>query len=915
MYRSEKPTPNAAIVMIAVDGITHSPIPMITRRMVAVAALVALVATVGSPERSAAQIGNFLQITSNPTNFDTTLCGTTKCRQIIFLNISNVPISIEGVTPILDPITQDPADPVTLPIALAPAARDTITLCYSPTTAPRRDTVRLLVQVDTGGVNQATDTLLMIGRSVSPQIAFNPSPVNFGNVNIGTQLCLPVTISNTGDAPLTLTGLIGVDQPFSNQTPSAVPIPPGGTQDIQICYQPLFTGPSRDTAIFQFNGCSSPGQLILTGTGIQPTPNIGPVLQIDSTITDLDTTLCGTTKCRNIVFRNIGSSPLNVTSIDPLVAPFVAVLPNLPFVLQPNETRLFQACYSPTTAPARDSQRVNVIADNRVSLTVATVVDVSGSMQSLDGTGIAKITAANAGGRAFVGSLINNPALGIVDTGVVYQFAETTDFQRLTGFTTSTAVLQGAIPATATGANTCISDAIIRVCNDLQTQNIPGRRILVLLTDGIDGGCGVTQAQAIAAANAAGVRIYTIGYGAGGSVNVAALTQIANGTGGFFSQTNNAQELVQIFLRISDSLSRNIPTTFLVRGRAVRPILTIAPTTIDFDSVRVGQNVCQNVTLTNTGDAPLNVTAVTGLNAPFQITNPSIATIQPGGQATAQLCFTPTLLRVQRDTALFGYVSCVPTSEVLTLRGVGYDSLVVEVRDTTVGRPGSVIRIPILLQQALPAAYGVDSISVSMTYNKTMLFLDQTAPVVTDGTISQGMTVTGIDRIFDGQFSTTTVRLGGAVISTTSPNDTLVYLRFLVLHGDSLFTPVTVSNATFADGNPKIGRLNPAFFVADSLCYQQTRLIDATARINGGLNKLIVRSDAATVGYRIDSPGRSRLTMHDALGRLVFVIADELLDTGEYERHIELGHLPNGTYYLRLETAGGGDVKLIIITR
>jgi len=878
-------------------------------------ALLALAVTVGSPHRSQGQVGTFLQITPNPTDFDTTLCGTTKCRRFELRNISNVPITINGITPILDPITQDPGDPVTLPIVLAPAAADTITLCYSPTSAPQRDTVRLLVQVDTAAIGTMTDTLVLTGRSVTPQIAFNPSPHTFGNVNIGTQLCLSVTITNGGDAPLVITGMSGVDAPFSHQTPSAAPIPPGGNQSLQICFQPTNTGPRVDTAIFTYNGCRSPGTLVLTGTGIQPTPNIGPVLQIDSTVTDLDTTLCGTTKCRNVVLRNIGSDPLNVTLIDPLVAPFVCVLPTLPFQLQPNDTRLLQVCYAPTVAPARDSQRVNMIADNRVSLTVATVIDVSGSMTLNDGTGQRRDRSAHDGGQTFVRSLINNPALGIVDTGAVYEFAGPGEFQRLTNYTTSTLVLEGAIPPVATGGGTRIYDAVLSVSADLQGQNIPGRRFIVLLTDGQDNPGGATLAQAIAAANAAGVRIYTIGYGGPGDVDVTSMTSLATQTGGFFRQTNSAAELAGIFLEISNALSRNIPTSFLVRGRAVRPLMTLAPASIDFDSIRVGQNACQTVTISNTGDAPLNVTSVTGLNAPFQITNPAIPTILPGQQTTAQLCFTPTLLRLQRDTVSLGYVSCSPTAESVALRGVGYDSLVVEVRDTTVGRPGSTIRIPILLQQVLPAAYGVDSFTVALSYNKTMLSVDPTTPVVTDGTIAQGMITESVERTFDGPVGTTTVRMRGQVMSSATPNDTLIYLRFLVLHGDSLITPVTISSATFADGNPKLGRIDPAFFVADSLCYQQRRLIDASALINGVIDNVVLGADGAEVAYRVSEAGRARLSLHDGLGRLVDVLADDRVDPGHYLHRFDVSQLADGTYYLVLETIGRGDVRLIMITR
>ena len=118
------------------------------------------------------------------------------------------------------------------------------------------------------------------------------------------------------------------------------------------------------------------------------------------------------------------------------------------------------------------------------------------------------------------------------------------------------AQLQGAAVGLA-GSETAIGDAIAIAVKRLSA--LPEQaRVLVLLTDGVNNAGSIAPLEAMRAAKAAGVRIYTVGVGAermrvpgffgaqivnpSADLDAAMLTKIADDTGGrFFRATDSAQ--------------------------------------------------------------------------------------------------------------------------------------------------------------------------------------------------------------------------------------------------------------------------------------------------------------------------------------------------------------------------------------
>jgi hypothetical protein len=665
--------------------------------------------------------------------------------------------------------------------------------------------------------------------------------------------------------------------------------------------------------------------LLLTASG-SLMAQLGPMLRVEADPTNFDTTLCGTTKCRQITFRNVGDALLTVQSIQNLSFPFSGAF-SAPFQLAPGQGRSFEACYSPTTAPVIDSQRVTVEANGRVPLSIAMIFDTSGSMSINDfmdmqtGETIRRIDAANRAGRQFVSKLVDT--LGIRDEAAIFRYssgsAPTFGFFQKTSFTSNRGDLIAAIP-TSIGGGTCTFQAVRQTLEQIRTRNIAGRRVIVLLSDGDDGNCGgLTLSTLLAeAVNPDPVRIFTIGIGNGITANGRqSLQNLADGTGGRFFSATTVQGLLAVYDSIATLLSQNVQSqSFSVRGRAVAPVMVVNPASVDFDSVRVGTSRCLPVTITNTGDAPLVVSNVSGLTPPFSMQIPAIPTIEPGASTTVDFCFTPERLRVQSGNITFAYNSCTSPQEQLALRGVGYDSVAIALIDSFTAKPGSMIQVPVYLRGTIPASYEVGELRFAVAFNKTMLFpADQ--PFVTDGTLSSVMPIGTHLREFGDSTLVVTYTLRGGTLVNPAPEGILVRLNFLVLHGNAMVTPIRLIEASLADGNPKTGLVTPGRFTADSICYQEQRLIDASERIGGVIRKvaLLGADPVAMVSYQVMTPATVRLGLYDATGREIERAVDGWRENGEFEAAINTAELPNGIYFLRLTANGVSDVKPMSITR
>lgn len=875
---------------------------------------ICIAAIFANGELARGQLNRFFSVNDHVLSFET-MCDVSDCREILFLNVGTRPITITKIDIPSFPFVIDPTLPVTVPQSIRPGDTARARVCYRPNTPESADVGRLVLTIDTGSAERpAFDTLRFSGISRSAMLEITPSTYDFGSMTIGGLKCTMITIRNSGNDSIDLSLLDPLLAPFAPETLPKRLIPPDEEAQVQICFSPLAIGTFVDTFSLNNGGCREPATFVVRGRGLKPVTNIGPLLEVLSV--DFDTTLCGTTKCGTLTVRNIGSDPMRVEQIGQVPPPFSGAISPSPLIIEAGGEGTFTICYAPREVPSVDSATIDIVADNRVPMSIAAVFDISGSMLNPFGNlGGTRITAANAAGQLFIGSLVNEPDLGIVDEAAVYRFSDVPDYLRLQDYTSDLVALQNAVPDTTMNGFTCIYNAIVRVCADLETRNVSGRRVLVLLTDGKNDCPSSTESvdDAVAAAQRSGIRIYTIGIG---SIDRTALTQLAQQTGGFFSEALDPEDLNRSYERIANDLSKSQPSFFTLRGRSVAPNLEVSVASLAFDSVRVGNSRCRTLVLRNTGDAVLPITSYVRPSVHYTVTPGTIPDIAPGDSVEVRVCFAPGLLRGIDSIITFGYTHCTPQSTSVTLSGTGYDSVVIDMDGSYVAHPGGIITVPIRLTGRIPSAYAVDSLSLVFGYNKTVLFPEiPSAPLAATGTPADAMTVQRAEPTYGAQDARLAVTFTGGRLTSTRPDTLLAELNLIALHGNSLTSPIELLEASFADGNPKVGIRSGANFLADSLCFQEERLVDASARFGPTMKLVSLEKGRAVIRIVLPEQSRMRGDLFDQLGGHVGAAFDEERGPGEYEAAIDLSELPAGSYWLRLLTNDNGQQVMNVIVR
>jgi tight adherence protein B len=136
----------------------------------------------------------------------------------------------------------------------------------------------------------------------------------------------------------------------------------------------------------------------------------------------------------------------------------------------------------------------------------------------------------------------------------------------LSGFTTESEALAAAVanpPPLAYG--TAIYDTLIEAAEMAKSQGL-SRSTFVLISDGTDVGSESTRAEALAALDAANVRVITVGLESE-QYNPETLQSIANNTGGTYIPTATPAELAPVFEQIGTRLSRE----YLIGYRSLLP--------------------------------------------------------------------------------------------------------------------------------------------------------------------------------------------------------------------------------------------------------------------------------------------------------------------------------------------------------
>ncbi len=104
-----------------------------------------------------------------------------------------------------------------------------------------------------------------------PSLSLSTTSVNFGNQAVGTtSLSLPVTVSNSGSAALTIVGIaVSGANPsdFAYSSACGASVVPGGKCTISVTFRPTATGSRKGALTITSDAAGSPHTVLMTGSG------------------------------------------------------------------------------------------------------------------------------------------------------------------------------------------------------------------------------------------------------------------------------------------------------------------------------------------------------------------------------------------------------------------------------------------------------------------------------------------------------------------------------------------------------------------------------------------------------------------------------------------------------------------------
>jgi Abnormal spindle-like microcephaly-assoc'd, ASPM-SPD-2-Hydin len=532
--------------------------------------------------------------------------------------------------------------------------------------------------------NAANNSGSGVGGSGGGTLSPSSATIAFGNIAVGSAATQSVTVTNTGTGTVNISsasvsgGVFTVVGGSPNSTLSV-----GQSATVQVQFAPTSMTPATGALTVTSNATNSTLSIALSGTGLEAVPSFSPGSLNFNNVT------VGQTSAQNLTVNNTGNTNLSITAATVSGAGFGISGFSLPATVGPNSSTTFSVQFTPQSTTAANGSIVftdNGPGSTQTFTMTGSAVAAGSTLGANPGSynfnsvtvgsnGTEPITLTNSGNTTITISSISASGAGFTESGV-------SNGQTIAagGTATVNAVFTPTSAGIVSGSITINSNA----------TNSP-------LVIGLSG----TGTQAAITANPSSINFGSILVGNSASVNVTLTNSgtanlnitaaSASGTGfsmGSLSSTTLNPGGTATFTATfapaapgsasgSISVTSNAPGSPLVIhlsgvGTTTQAQLVANPTSVNFNNVNLGSNSSENVTLTNTGNATLDITAATISGTGYTMSlEPT--TIGAGGNTTFSVTFTPTASGSASGSITI--TSNAPTSPTtISLAGTGVEA-------------------------------------------------------------------------------------------------------------------------------------------------------------------------------------------------------------------------------------------------
>ncbi len=537
----------------------------------------------------------------------------------------------------------------------------------------------------------------------APDIALTPTSLDFGVVTIGESSTLTSQVQNLGTADLVVStaGLCaGTSTEFSFDPLASTTIPPGGSQALSVTYAPVDTG--ADTGCIEIASNDPDTELVslpLSGTG-----EAAPVadVNLDPPSLNFGTVTVGNTATLTSDIQNLGNADLTVDNIAPSAgtsAEFSFTAQATPFVIPPGGSQAVSVTYAPTDVGA-DTGSLEVSSDdpdepvvalalagNGVApLVCALTVDPPalnfGSIVEGDSSTLST-SVGNAGtADCTVGSLVisGDPefSLGAGAPGLPFTVTPggtpvsvpVTYSPPAAGTHTGTLSIGSNDPASPTlvGLTGAATEQLVADINldppslDFLVVTVGDSSTLTSLVQNLGTADLVINAVDLCAGTSTEFSFdplvpSTIPPGGSATLSVTYTPADAGTDTGCIAIASNDPDEAVVELGLSGS------------GEVLVPVIALAPPSLDFGVVIVGDTATLTATISNDGTAPLSVDSIAptpGTSPEFTFIAPATPfDILPGGSQAVDVTYAP--VDIGLDTGSLEIVSNDPATPIVEL--------------------------------------------------------------------------------------------------------------------------------------------------------------------------------------------------------------------------------------------------------
>ncbi|MDE2699403.1 MAG: choice-of-anchor D domain-containing protein [Gemmatimonadota bacterium] len=249
-----------------------------------------------------------IAVQQTAVDFGTVEFAQTVQQTFTITNTGTAPLEVTGIESDVSGLTFDDTM-----FTVEPNSSRTVTVTFPSSTA---GTFSGNITISSNDPDRATRTLsvsVIVQPPPVPVIAVQQTAVDFGTVAFEQPVQETITITNTGTAPLEVTGIESDVQGLTFE-PSTFTLAPNGSQTVTVTFPSSTAGTFSGNITISSNDPDRATRTLSVSVIVQPRPV--PAISVQETAVDFGAIEAGQTGQRTITIQNTGTASLEITGIE-----------------------------------------------------------------------------------------------------------------------------------------------------------------------------------------------------------------------------------------------------------------------------------------------------------------------------------------------------------------------------------------------------------------------------------------------------------------------------------------------------------------------------------------------------------------------------------------------------------------------